>query len=290
MKRSILSIAVACMLIAWKTVSGEIINSDTTIDYLLEDNVNVVDGIATPTVVDIIEPAEITGYLRARDTSTVNLLGGSIGIDLESGGFSTLNISGGSVGRHVEASASSTVNMSGGSIGQRLRSLESTVINLSGGSIGTHLFAYANSVVNMSGGTVNMLMHSLGQSTVNISGGTVKGELTAWQSSTVNVSGGRFEDRLFASNSATVNIFGHDLQLSGGHLTGTLADGTPLDHVAITYYDGQFLLHEVPEPPALISLATAGISGLLVCLRRRWSSRCQALRKGNRGSMDRANS
>ncbi len=96
-----------------------------------------------------------------------------------------------------------------------------------------------------------------------------------WGSSVVNFSGGRVDGFLYAYDSSTIHIYGYDLDITGEQLTGTLADGEPLGHEALSRGDpgGQFVLHNSPEPSTLVGLLSFGAVALLAFVWRRREKR-----------------
>ena len=253
-----------------------IIDSNTTIDAANSffDTVAVVEGLLPPTVVEIVEGGTIASVagdgsaagdgIRVFDSSIVNIVGGMISGTGDDGvnawNSSTVNILGGvltgGVDDGVEARNTSTVNISGGTISGRddgVSAEDFSTVNVSGGFMFGSSSVYADSF-----------------STVNISDGTFSGSVfsvLATGSSTVNISGGELLGNLIVGELSTVNIFGVGLDITGGLLTGTLADGNVLNHVVRTAENGRFILHEIPEPSTFV-LAAVGLVGLLAWHRK----------------------
>ena len=121
----------------------------------------------------IVSGGRIGGAIRAHDTSTVDISGGSVS-DLYAYETSTISISSGNELTNVAVSVlyaynTSIVNMSGGLVPGGLNAFNSSVVNISGGSVG--VYACDTSSVNISGGEV--FAYACGTSTVDISGGSM---------------------------------------------------------------------------------------------------------------------
>jgi hypothetical protein len=170
--------------------------------------------------------------------------GGSLRDHFTAGGGSTVNISGGVVGRNFEAHEA-TVNIDGGQIGADFDAFAGSEINVHGGVIGANFDAFAGSTVNMDGGLISQL-DALASSTINMAGGKI-GRL-AVDSGKANWSGGGIDNLATSGAGVLLDIYGVDFEVngvpvaglssegasvpfnlpSGGILTGTLADGTPM--------------------------------------------------------------
>lgn len=188
----------------------------------------------------------------------VNLLpGGSITGMLEMSDESQLNISGGSISRYVDARHNSRVTMTDGSIGDHLRASGSSQITMSGGSIGSDLDAYANSRANISGGLIGDDLHTYSSSRVTICGGSIEGRIYTYDSSIVTFAGSNF-----AINGTRVAYGEYDTvgqPSMVGRLTGTLANGDPLDNVFTIYDDSSIVL--APGPSVEHPYCTGAIVG-----------------------------
>ncbi|MBN2477212.1 MAG: PEP-CTERM sorting domain-containing protein [Pirellulales bacterium] len=227
--------------------------------------------------------------ITAVDSSVVNVLGGSVECEdwsIHAYGTSEINISGGVVSViediAVTAYGQSEVNVTGGEIVsddfRGVAARDSSVVNVSGGIFNTDneaVFAYDAGKVNVFGGTLNQAAGASGTGVLNIFGGTI-GDVSptglgicAEEAARVRVSGGTIRGRLLAVDSSIVTIVGYDLDLTGTLLTGTLADGTPLNHEAVAVDSGRFVLQNVPEPSSLVLALMGAAAGGLLGWRRR---------------------
>jgi len=181
--------------------------------------------------------------VQARDSSTVNMLGGRIsGGGLDARDSSTVNVSGGWIGDHLNAYDSSTVNISGGSISEDVFSHDFSTLNISGGEIGDHLKAEDSSRINVSGGAIE-----------RITAGSTSGA----HSSIITIAGSGF------------NYPYGEIPDSDGTLIGLLAGGDPINAPFSIYGNASIML--VPEPATLSLLALGGMA--LLSRRRRSSAR-----------------
>ncbi len=230
-------------LLSAREAEGEvIIDSDTTIDYVIPDMVSIVEGPDPPTVVQIVSPARI-GDVRVYDSSVLTLSDGSIA-DFQ--------------------------DFSGA-----LRAHDSSTVNIEGGSVEI-LQAWDFSTVNFSDGHLDGKFEAYDFSTLNVSGGENDWHLVAYDSSVVHLSGGDIDNDLYAYDSSTIHIYGYDLDITDERLTGILADRLyDLDKGAYSRGDpgGRFVLHNIPEPSTLVGLLSIGAVALLAFARRRREKR-----------------
>ena len=91
------------------------------------------------------------GRLRPFDTSTVNISGGTVVIDLDVQNASTVNFSGGTIGDDIISHDDTTINMSGGFVSQDLLINGNSTFNLSGGMVGNDVFVQDSSLLNVFG-------------------------------------------------------------------------------------------------------------------------------------------
>jgi len=188
----------------------------------------------------------------------LNLIGATldeVGIDL-GGVFNFFN---GFVAGGVGARSSGIVNMYGGSAGG-LSAQSGSTVNLRGGALSGSVAAHnIGSVANIFGGTFRRI-HTGVAADVFLYGGTLVTDHTGFPA-------------LFADEDAILTIFGSDFNFplgdiveTSGILTGTLADGSPLDADFGRPSTGTITL--VPEPSALTVIGP-GIAMLSLLYRRR---------------------
>ena len=131
--------------------------------------------------------------------------------------------------------------------------------------------AFSVVALNFSGGKVREAIEVDDAAVVNLFGGEIVGGLEA--SGELNVFGGSIQNDLLALANAVVTIFGNgfnlpfgDITATSGTLTGTLADGAPLNVNFGRASTATITL--VPEPPEFV-LLVAGAGFLWVLYRRR---------------------
>nr|MBA3484009.1 hypothetical protein [Pirellulales bacterium] len=193
----------------------------------------------------IVQAPSDAAPLGVREGQQLTLAaGGSLRDHFTAGRGSTVNVLGGVVGRNFEAHEA-IVNIEGGVIGADFDAFIGSEINLHGGTIGANFDAFAGSTVNIDGGLISQL-DALASSTINLTGGKI-GNLvvdfgkTKW-------SGGVIENLRTSGTGTLLDIYGVDFEVngvpvaglasegasvpfnlpSGGILTATLADGTPM--------------------------------------------------------------
>ena len=145
---------------------------------------------------------------------------------------STFNLAGGRVDNYILTSNNSHVNISSGSIAYDLRGNDNSVFTISGGAIGDDL------LVNHNNQTL-------------ITGGSIGGELDVYGDSVVTIEGTGF------------NYAYGEITNPTGILTGTLANGDPIDNRFYVHDNAQIVL--VPEPTTLLLL---GLGGLMLRRKR----------------------
>lgn len=202
----------------------------------------------------------------------------------------------------VQARDTSHVVMVAGRVGDNVEAYESASVTIFGGTISENLFGQDNSTVIMSGGLVQLYAIFRGNSKFIYSGGTIAAgvidqtssrssgapvvrllgdELEASRGGTASefasgvVLSGVVEptNAIFVHDNATLNILGRDLEailvdpnyqdnFSLYQLSGTLADGTPLERQYFSVQNGSgasYRLVPVPEP-ASVALALLGLA------------------------------
>jgi hypothetical protein len=201
---------------------------------------------APPSGPAIINVPTDVAPLGVHEGQQLNLAdGGALADHFSAGRGSIVNITGGMVGQDFEA-YQAVVNVSGGQIANAFDAFLGTKLNVSGGTIGASLRVYAGSTVDVSGGQVSGI-EALSGSIIDINGGHI-GSLHGAANSKTTLSGG-FTSGIRTDSSSMLDIFGVDFKLNGlpiagltaegnsvtfvmpttgGALTATLADGSPL--------------------------------------------------------------
>ena len=258
--------------------SGEIIiiNTDTTFyQSVPSDNLRIRDGEGSPTVATILNGAEIALPVDVGDSSIVNMYGGVARGGLIGHSNAVINLYGGQIGEEgggrLSIDDDAVLHMSGGTaMGQVSLSGRASI---TGGHIPDRLRAGGFSIVSFAGGTVDGDVIAARSGRLDMSGGIVGGNLIADDYSVVNLYGGSIGGHLIAEyKESTIHVWGYDLDLTDDLLTGTLSDGTPMNHFVDPTGKGQVILHQIPEPSVWVTLLMAAITGL-VAVRRRYTTR-----------------
>jgi len=256
------------------------------IDYEINDSVEVRDDtfFGRITTVNLLGGGSIRWSLIAYQRSLVTVSGGSIGSNLLAYNSSQVTVSGGSIGEFLQAYNSSQVMVSSGLVNSYLWAGDSSQVTVSGGSVGRWLVARDSSQLIVSAGSIEEDLSARDSSQVTISGGSIGLALIASETSEVTISGGLIGEEIWAgvhpTHDSLITFLGSDFAINGisvgygefdtggsdwvhGTLTGTLANGDPLNNGFYIYGDSSIVL--VPEP------ATIGLLGLgsLVLLRKR---------------------
>jgi hypothetical protein len=167
------------------------------------------------------------------------------------------------------------VNLNAGAIVHSVQTYDDSIFEILGGVIQADATAYESSLIDLHSGAVQDDLRAFDNGVIFIFGGVVgPGAIVASDSSVINISGGAILSDLLAQDSAIIQVFGSGLTLSGGLLTGTLQDGTPISRNAATTGDGLIVLHNVPEPSSFLGLAIAAVLAGCARLRRSLPPRC----------------
>lgn len=158
----------------------------------------------------------------------------------------------------------------GGLIGSYVRLFDTSTFNMTGGTLNSYLYLGNDSNANLSGGLINGDIRTDGTSHMSVIGGNSGYFIVADGSSVVDVYGGSTL-RLAVDRTAVINVYGTNLfkDTTTQTITGTLADGTPIN-ASYLYQSltGQINLITVPEPSTLILCGLSAI-GLVAIARRR---------------------
>lgn len=193
-----------------------------TLDYTIDDFVEVRDGFIdeppeVPTTLNVVTNGQVLVLLNCWGNSIINVFDGFLN---------------GANGR------------------------ENGLINVFGGEIG-ELLGYNNSQITFSSGTVNTGIWTYDQSYAEVSGGSIPSVLVSNDDSRINLSGGVIDNWLRAEGNSNITIYGSEFNYSyglisvfSGHLTGTLANGDPIDNDFYIYDNASIIL--MPEPSTLL--------------------------------------
>jgi len=251
------------------------------IGYQVNDSVEVRDDTFFDriTTVNLLPGGSIRWSLIAYQRSLVTVSGGSIGSDLLAYNTSQVTVSGGSIGSFLQAYDSSQVTVSGGSVNSYLWVGDSSQVTVSGGSVWRWLVAEESSQVTVSAGSIKEDLFAEDSSQVTVSGGSIDLDLIARGTSDVTISGGSIGGEIFAGHAyddnSLITFVGRDFAINSisvgygefdtggmdwvhGTLTGTLADGDPLNNGFYIYGDSSIVL--VPEPATLSFLALGSLA------------------------------
>ncbi len=202
-----------------------------------------------------ISGGTFSGGVSVGSNGRVSITGASIGQDVlatsvfASGetGTAIANISSGTFSGNVVAAKNSQVSITSGSFGQDANAVSvragaavgTAIANISDGTFPGYVIAGSNSRMRISGG-------SFGQNNggvfapfpLSVDASAVAG------TADVDIFGGTFSAGMTARKNATIDVYGTGLAIGGGFLTGTLADGTPINAPVATSDNGQIILHD----------------------------------------------
>ena len=215
-------------------------------------NVNVRDGLdGSPTTVNITQPGVVGGSLFVEDTSTVNVLGGTVEFFIKTLGNSNVSINGGFV-RNLWLLDSSHVQA------HDLTMSESFAVTTEDNAVldihsvnSEHIYeAQDDSVINLFSGRYKYIQGKGGD--IHWHGGDLVFDVISHFGSTIAIYGTDFN-----------YPFGRITNTLAGTLIGTLADGTSIMNAFSRSLDSTITLVYVPEPSSMI-----GSLLILVCLTR----------------------
>lgn len=210
------------------------------------------------------------------------------------------------INNQVTAQDNSTVNWSGGSFFAlgTFDMLDTSMTTITDGEFHAPLRAFESASISISGGTFNDYVYGIGgvpatKPKIDISGGTFLGEILAQGGSQIDIFGGTLTSIRAAQSSSVIRLFGSNFLATcdkslggvggvscqtgeivllgfgtissqfGGTITGTLADGTPLNIEAGNVLTDFIILAPIPIPAAFWLFASA--LGFLGWMRRKAS-------------------
>lgn len=262
------------------------------------DTFVVIDGATPPTVVDIIDGANLQGdddfpIFDLYGSSVAHLRGGFVGFSskpaFQLNEHSTLIVSGGVFQGECELTDESRMRLIDGD-GGRIRTRGQSSARFDGGQF-DFADAFGESRIVMNGGfTETIVGHDVSE--VIIRGGSFTSGVLFEDKSQAMILGGDFIDNIMVTGdsiltwrggqlaageilnvegSGVAHLYGHDLKFvvddeDGPMIVGTWADGTGAGGRYIIRDQGQIILHEVPEPGAW---GLAVISALILATGRR---------------------
>ena len=150
------------------------------------------------------------------------------------GEFTTFNlVTGGMVDGALDARDNSRINIYDGSLNSSLWAHDSSHITITGGTV-VELIGYHSSQILISGGSTSVFIGDY--SRANITGGSIS-IVSAKEDSHINLSGGLIEYGIHARENSQIVVRGTgfnyplgEITVSSGTLTGTLANGDPIDN------------------------------------------------------------
>ena len=247
---------------------GSLTISDGSFGAGLDDSLNLSTplGLASAT----INGGDFAGGVDAGRNALVFIAGGTFGDDL--------------IGQSISARApgflDAVVNVAGGTFDGGVNAAENAEIEIIGGTYGTDISGNSVSVrapgatagVHITGGTFDGGVRAAEGGRARLDGGSFgAGGLDAHSidasgfgldDAIVEVFGGTYAGEIHAGDDSIIYVYGSSLDISGGMLTGTLADGTPINTPASTEGDGIIALRgliDIPvAPPGLDLLKMRG--------------------------------
>ena len=224
------------------------------------------------------------GNLRAHDSASVSITGGSVDNTLEVNDSATVVLSGGSVGQFTRTYGGK-LDIQGGSAA-RVQAAGHSTVTVTGGEL-CYLSGNGYAEVRMRGGSVAEFVTSVFESRVRVTGGSIAGVLAANDSGDVVWSGGSVGGTIVAYGDSTISVWGEGFAVDGvpvadgpiaaieGVLSGTLASGEPFANPichsgCLDDFDVPATgLITVPEPGRLLLDAAALVTVAWVLRRRR---------------------
>jgi hypothetical protein len=234
---------IASVVILAPQAKAELIVQNEVVFFATFDDgpIHIIHGAnPEPSVVAVIEPADINTDILVFDDSVLNIVGGSV---------------------------------------DSFQANDTSVVNVAGGVLTADATAFDQSQVNIVGGELIDFLRAHDSSNLTISGGSIWG-VEAFDDSVVQILGGQFTDALpavqnslSASGNASITLFGSFNYPAGpildptGTISGTLASGEPFS-ARFSIADAASIQIAVPEPSTCV-LAVFGATAFLLAKRRR---------------------
>ncbi len=197
---------------------------------------------------------QVDGIVALFHRATLDMSGGSINFEVDAMDRSTVAVSGGYIENGIIVRDRARAYVSGGEIGD-LTVQDNGAGALFGGTVFEEFDTFDTSKGFILGGSIGEDVSAYFQSAIVIRGGTIGRNVIVRQDATIHLFGGSIGGDILSFNNGVVNVYGKNLRLSnpepvfgGGFrydLTGTLADGTPLNHSAYVLAAGRINLIDV---------------------------------------------
>lgn len=168
-------------------------------------------------------------------------------------GQSKVIVNGGTVGRYLNVYDSASFEIHEGTIYETVILNSTSTATMTGGNVRGHFSLLGNSRLTLSGGSVIQHIYLNNDSVLILQGGSIGRELFAEDNSSVEMSGGWIDEIMHARHDAEITIIGTGFNYplgyiadASGTLTGTLANGDPIEIPFIIEGNGAILLKD-PE-------------------------------------------
>ena len=187
-------------------------------------------GVAQPFTTTYNVPGDVPPNPLPSDTQLNVSAGGALGNNYLVGNTSgtssnlELNVLGGTVGYNLQARPGSTINISGGVVGDYLKAYNDSTVDITGGQVG-FVEASSGSYLNVGGGEVGRVI-ARGGSLVSLTGGIAGDSFTAEQGAVVYLTGGTVGNFFSAYSGSRLNIYGNEFLLNGAPVPGFVNPGS----------------------------------------------------------------
>ena len=273
--KTTVSIAMTLLLLSARTFA--LITYDdgeyNILDFFLDDAVVVMDDVADrPTTLEIASGGNIYndplsvygaskiivndgntgGDVHAYNSSEIFLNSGRINGYLNLNNYSTCVVSGGSTGNMVSTYDYSILIIDNGHLGGVERDLlinNFSKVYLNNGDVARHAYVKNDACLEVCQGSIGGSLHLNNNSTLIMRGGSVGQYLYAEDTSALTISGGWIDRTMYVRHNAEITIMGRDFNYPLGYidnvsgtLTGTLANGDPIDIDFVREGNGAILL------------------------------------------------
>jgi len=233
------------------------------IDFPVNDSVRVYNNANDePTTVNLLPNGSVT-WMDVWDTSQINIAGGLIGGSIFGQFFahddSIVTFSSGVVENAFEIMGNNQTTITGGSIGYNFQSNDYAQASISNTSIGYQVSIQDHSRISIDATTVDGIVESWHDSEVDILGGEMLDNVVARNNSSIDITGGNLHGIIDVYDDAVITLYGSNFNYSYGAitnstgiLTGTLANGNPINNRFYVHDNASIVL--VPEPATLLLL------------------------------------